>query len=313
MSNKISVVIPLFNKAKHIKATLNSVLAQTCTDFEIIVVNDGSTDSSASILSSIEAKRITVFLIENSGVANARNFGVEKAKNPYIAFLDADDYWYPNHLENLNHLITKFPNNAWYASAYEIEHNKNLTLPINTPLTHLGDEWYGVIDDFFANSMRDCLAWTSAICVNKQDFINIGKFNINYKNGQDIDLWIRLALKHKLVFSNKTTACYMLDVDNSISQKDILSKTVIDFDIFQKENPVNISLISYLDFNRYSIALKYKVSGEKDLFRVYKSKIDFKNLTCRQRIILASPICILKALRKCKAVAENIGVRVRSS
>ena len=97
----VSIVIPLYNKGFIIHKTIKSVLEQTFTDFEVVIVNDGSTDSSFEIVSQFSDKRIKLFQQENKGAASARNVGIEKATSNLIAFLDADDFWYPNHLEEL--------------------------------------------------------------------------------------------------------------------------------------------------------------------------------------------------------------------
>ena len=103
--SKFSIIIPLYNKEKDIKKTLKSVLNQSFEDFEIIIINDGSTDNSEEIVKSIIDKRIFLYTKNNEGVSIARNYGVEKATSGFIAFLDADDYWHPNHLENLHTLL----------------------------------------------------------------------------------------------------------------------------------------------------------------------------------------------------------------
>jgi len=95
-----SVVIPLYNKEKDVLKTIQSVLKQSHSKFEIIIVDDGSTDSSIEIIKNIKDERIRLFSKKNEGVSIARNYGVEKATTEFIAFLDADDYWHPNHLEN---------------------------------------------------------------------------------------------------------------------------------------------------------------------------------------------------------------------
>jgi glycosyltransferase involved in cell wall biosynthesis len=115
---KISVVIPLYNKGFIISETLNSVLAQTFKDFEVIIVNDGSTDNGFEIVSQYTDNRIRLYNQENKGAAAARNLGIEKATGELIAFLDADDYWYPNHLEELFKLYTDLPNCGIYGSRY---------------------------------------------------------------------------------------------------------------------------------------------------------------------------------------------------
>jgi glycosyltransferase involved in cell wall biosynthesis len=100
-----SIVIPLYNKEKYIKRAITSVLDQTIQDFEIIVVNDGSTDNSTNIVKSITDNRIKLINQENQGVSVARNTGIENTKNEYIAFLDADDKWEPYFLEEIRKLI----------------------------------------------------------------------------------------------------------------------------------------------------------------------------------------------------------------
>ena len=96
-----SVVIPLYNKETHLKKTLALVLQQDFSDFEVIIVNDGSTDNSVKVVESFSDKRIELFHQKNKGAAAARNFGIEKAKAKYIALIDADDEWKENHLSTL--------------------------------------------------------------------------------------------------------------------------------------------------------------------------------------------------------------------
>ena len=111
---RFSVIIPIYNKEKDVETTIKSVLNQTYIDYEIILVDDGSTDNSLNIVNAIEDDRIQIFTKQNEGVSKTRNYGITKAKAEYIAFLDADDYWYPNHLEILHNLIKKFTKGfAW--------------------------------------------------------------------------------------------------------------------------------------------------------------------------------------------------------
>ena len=85
-----SIIIPLFNKEKFLKATLESVFEQTFSDFEILVINDGSTDKSLEIVESIQHKKIKIYNQKNQGVSAARNLGIEKSTSDYCCFLDAD-------------------------------------------------------------------------------------------------------------------------------------------------------------------------------------------------------------------------------
>lgn len=105
----ISVVIPLYNKEKQIAKTLQTVLDQTCQDFEIVIVNDGSTDGSVGEIKKITDSRIRLINQKNGGVSAARNRGIEEAKGEHIAFLDADDMWNRDYLKTINYLIKNIP------------------------------------------------------------------------------------------------------------------------------------------------------------------------------------------------------------
>ena len=106
----ISIVIPLYNKAHTIVKTLKTVFAQTYQYFEVIIVNDGSTDNGVQlILEHFKDPRIRIISQENAGVSAARNRGIEEAKGDWVAFLDADDEWLPGYLNEISILISEFP------------------------------------------------------------------------------------------------------------------------------------------------------------------------------------------------------------
>ena len=97
----ISIIIPAYNAEKYLESTIQSVINQTYTDWELIIINDGSNDGTLELISNFKDRdsRIKVFSYENAGVAHSRNRGIAKARGEYIAFLDADDLWTPNKLE----------------------------------------------------------------------------------------------------------------------------------------------------------------------------------------------------------------------
>src|SRR5690554_4515625 len=113
-----SIIIPLYNKENYIHKTLISVLNQTFNAYEVIVINDGSTDDSVKIVKQINDQRIKIVHQKNLGVSVARNKGIELAKTNYICFLDADDFWQPNHLQSFYDAIHKFPNAKMYCNRY---------------------------------------------------------------------------------------------------------------------------------------------------------------------------------------------------
>src|SRR5690606_23840427 len=149
------------------KTTIESALKQSFSDFEIIIVNDGSTDDSLKIAKSIDDLRLTIFSTENKGVSHARNYGVSKAKSEFIAFLDADDLWEINHLENLHKLINNYPGCGLYATAYTKKlNNTYLRSKFNGIPTSLN--WSGILDNYFKSSINNTIAWTSAVAIPKK-------------------------------------------------------------------------------------------------------------------------------------------------
>jgi len=114
----ISVVIPLYNKARHIRRALSSVLAQTAPCFELVVVDDGSTDGSADVVRSISDSRLRLVVQPNGGECAARNRGIRETSGELIAFLDADDEWLPEFLSTVMRLYDQCPQAGAYATAY---------------------------------------------------------------------------------------------------------------------------------------------------------------------------------------------------
>ena len=118
---RISVIIPIYNKENCILNTLNSVHNQTYTNFELIIIDGGSTDKSLEIIKDYNDTRLTIYAQTGKGVSSARNEGVSYAKGELIAFLDADDEWKPNYLQTIWELYQKYPDAGIYATAYEIQ------------------------------------------------------------------------------------------------------------------------------------------------------------------------------------------------
>ena len=309
---KFSVIIPLYNKERDIQKTLDSLLKQSFSDFEVIIVNDGSTDNSEDVVKAINDFRINYFSKKNEGVGPTRNYGIEKATAEHIVFLDADDYWYPFHLENINNITKKFPEAQWFATAYNKKHNKNLTTPMISPILKKGDDWIGLVDDYFKHSLADALAWTSAVGMKKEFFKTLNGFDttITHGAGEDTDLWLRAALASPLAFSTKISATHNLDGSNRISNTHTLKRRYMDLDKYEAEGKKNPFLKQYLDLNRYSFAIQYKLAGDVVSFKEYVSKIDLKNLNAKQQKLLKQPKQVLKLMVKSKVLFEKFGVRL---
>ncbi len=149
MNPLFSVVIPLYNKESVIERTIHSVLSQTVEDYEIIVVNDGSTDNSQMIVEKIENLKIKLIVQENQGASAARNRGIESSIGQYIAFLDGDDVWKPNHLFVMRNLINKFPYCGMYATAHNVKLETNKEKFIDFGFE---ENYEGVVKRYFKHS-----------------------------------------------------------------------------------------------------------------------------------------------------------------
>ncbi|MBJ7879251.1 glycosyltransferase family 2 protein [Gelidibacter salicanalis] len=308
-----SIIIPLYNKENHIKSTLEHVLAQTFKDFEIIVINDGSTDKSKTVVERIKDDRLKLLNIKNQGVSHARNYGIEKASSNLIVFLDADDLWRNNHLTNLKALYTAFPNCGLYATAYQKKNNK---ITISSVYNHISStkNWMGIVDNYFESSVVNSIAWTSAVMIPKSIFETIGNFNENITlgAGEDTDLWIRIALKYPVAFSTKVTAIYILHSDNRISKSNTSLRQFLDLDVYENEANCNASLKKYLDLNRFSIAIQYKLAGNPNKAKSLIDKIDATNLNTKQRSLLKLNSTALKCLLNIKNRLQNSGILLSS-
>lgn len=205
----ISVVIPLYNKASSIARTISTVQAQSVIDWELIVVDDGSSDESAEITRAIaiDDKRIRLVAQENAGVSAARNSGALAASSEWVAFLDADDYWEPGHLESLLGLIERFPSSAVCATAYKVESEKGEVRKIR--LRREGDDSY-LIGDYFADVMEfEHPISSSGVAIRKKLLFELGGFPLGVKAGEDIIMWARLACAGDVAYSGRATAAYV--------------------------------------------------------------------------------------------------------
>lgn len=301
-----SIIIPVFNKEKSIANTLKSALCQTFTDFEIVIVNDGSTDSSGAQIIDFEDPRIRYFETENQGVSQARNFAIQHSIGTILAFLDADDYWFPNHLAQLNQMFEQFPTAGLLASNYELFYNQKCiqkTYFLDIPKT----DWCGIVPDFFKSSYVNRIAWTSAVAVPKKVIDHVGFFcpEITLGAGEDTDLWVRIALQYPVVFNNNVTAQHKLSAENRMSLTPTSYRKFAKLNQFQVEENSNFWLKKFLDLYRTEFAIKHKLSGDYSIYNEYKKQIDSKNVSFMAKIVMFCPRIILIFLFKIKKVLAH--------
>lgn len=200
-----SVIIPLYNKEQSIVKTIQSVLAQTFQEFEIVVVNDGSTDNSIERVKEFDDPRIRVINKPNGGVSSARNRGIKEASFDWIALLDGDDLWESEHLSTLKKMIELYPNDKVFTTSF-----KRSNQIVQTSLI----ENIEVIEDYFDKVIIEPITCSISICVNSDVFNRVGLFDINLNRGEDLDVWARIGREYRYIRTNKVTSIYNIDAEN---------------------------------------------------------------------------------------------------
>ena len=202
---KFSVVIPLYNKEHYIEATIQSVLNQTCTDFEVLVVDDGSRDNSLALARKFESERVRIIPQENQGVSVARNTGILNAQGEYICFLDADDEWRPDYLTTIDDLTVKYPESAIFVTAYAVNMGNgkiNYSTRLEPETGCLPSYWLTLAKGYD-------FVWTSATTMRRDTLMNAGLFKPGEKIGQDLDMWARVArINPRVAYSNHICVNY---------------------------------------------------------------------------------------------------------
>lgn len=207
----VSVVIPLYNKAPHIKRTLASVFCQSFQDFQIIVVDDGSTDGGAEIVEAVNDPRLTLVRQKNQGVSIARNVGIQHASAQLIAFLDADDEFTEHYLSTIIELNTRFPDAIGYALNYVyVSSEGRETVAIDSVEASCSLDLPG----FLSLAKKQTPIFTSSFTAKRTGLIEAGGFPAGVKLGEDLDTWIRLLMIGNVIFCPEVGARYHQEAVN---------------------------------------------------------------------------------------------------
>lgn len=221
---RVSVVIPLYNKAPYIQRALDSVLAQTYTNFEVIVVDDGSTDGGAEVVRRCRDPRVRLVVQRNTGASAARNRGVAETEAEWVAFLDADDEWLPTFLERVTALARS---NASFAAVFA---NRKDAVKGTARLTRRSGAG-GIVDDYF----RFCLTnrrpgmCCSAVIVRRSTLLLVGGFPVGVAHGDDLDTWGRLAWSGNVGYVPDVLAVYHMETPGSVAKQERLNPQYPEF------------------------------------------------------------------------------------
>ena len=312
---RFSVIIPLFNKAPYIAKAIGSVLEQTFSDFELIVVDDGSTDGSADIAWQVLEGATTKYRIirqENAGVSLARNAGVAASRGAYLCFLDADDWWDPAFLMDISRLIEAFPNAGIYGTNYTIVNetkHKTRIAPIGVEPGF--EKGYINYYQVYAKTLAMPL-WTGSICIPRPVFEKVMGFPEGIRLGEDFLLWLKIAQKYKVAFLNKPLAFYNQDVEmvhrgvvKSGYEPD--SFMTFHFDQFEAEEKENHDLKVLLDRIRVYSLMRFRLSHSFNE-RVKKEieKVNFVNVDKKYWLYYKMPYPLILVFHNLEIMASKI-------
>ena len=218
-----SIVIPLYNKANHIEDAIRSLMRQSFDRFEIIVVDNNSSDDGLAIVEKMDEPRIVVVEEKNQGVSYARNRGVSLAKYHWICFLDADDTWEKDQLLNFNHAISKHTEILVFANNYKIVDAKGRERKCERNNSHYDHQIYNKPCFFHDYNHGDMPVNMNSVCMHKDVFQKIGGFSNELKNGEDTLFWMKIFLRNKIYFTDYVGSTYHLKASNRSNNLEVFS------------------------------------------------------------------------------------------
>jgi len=290
-----SVVIPLFNKYDFIEKAITSVLIQTYPHFELLIIDDGSTDNSSEIVEKIHDNRIKLIKQENAGVSAARNKGIKTAKYDLIAFLDADDWWDKDYLQSMLKLILKFPEVSIYGSRYAIVENGKASPSL--PFFNNSTKYvlFDLIDLAVNNKSFILPLHSSSFIIHKTILHKTSNFDCRIKFFEDYDFFLRISLFSKVAYLNIwPLSFYVQDVpDNNRATGNLPKLTdhmVYYLDKFTPFFNENKNLKIYIDKFKLWSLIKYRNDHllKDEVNRIVRD-VDMKNYSLKYFILYQTP------------------------
>lgn len=293
----ISVIIPLYNKEKSVRATLESVCAQSYTDWECIVVDDGSTDKSREVVEQFPMSNIQcpirLFTKTNGGVCSARNAGIMAAKGEYVALLDGDDIWDKEYLAEQVKMIQDFPKAAmWGINFAEMREGKI----VRRVPTGLPDGYRGYVEHYFEMPKRvSDLFCSSSVVIRKDVFDKVGMFDERIKYAEDSDMWFRIIATQKVAFYDQYMVFYQWDAENRAMTKRRDLRSFLPYYVDKYKDPLfKQNKIFYRWVMRWAgVRIKliyFNDPSQHEDAKVAARKLDYTQLPIKYRFELLTPL-----------------------
>lgn len=309
--SKFSIVIPLFNKEAYVGKTIESILNQTFSDFELIIIDDCSTDNSLYIAKGYSDPRIKIINHDiNQGLSASRNTGIKNAVGDFITFLDADDTWKPFYLESILKLTELFPDCAIFGTDYEEKIGDKITLPKKNLPVDCMPGTMTKISDFFKAALFNPIYCYSCVTFSKHVFEKVGFFDTTIDYGEDVDFNIRCHTVFSLAYYYLPCATYSMGVESQITNSGVTNKRLPDLKKYDTLADKNPSLKNYINSKRYYYASQFKNQNKKEPFKKIMSEIDFNELSWKQKLLLKSPKPIYRLLKNIKTYLLKRGVKI---
>lgn len=300
-----SVIIPAYNAGKFIQNSIRSVLNQSYQNFEILIIDDGSSDDTFIKASMIQDVRIKIIQQKNSGVSIARNTGIKKSIGQFICFLDSDDEFLHDHLLTIKNMIDKHPDQKFFVTKFQ---NKLLDGSIVKTKTSGSIKYYSNAVDLFIKNAE--IVWTGCVCISRGCFENYGMFEPNVSMGEDRDMWMRIFTYTGIVLSDNITV--QRNRDGSEATKEYQRRFKVDemnrLQTFLNDpsvtDEVKHSLRVYHEYEKLAVIRSYIYINDKKIAKIKMREIDRKLIPSKRlystKMAILMPNWIIKFIIKLK-------------
>lgn len=310
---RFSVIIPLYNKAPYVAKAIGSVLSQTFTDYELVIMDDGSKDGSfEEALKCITGRpSCHIYRQSNGGVSMARNNAVSLSQGTYLCFLDADDWWEPTFLEEMSKLIDEFPDAGIYGTNYTIvNETKRKTRVADIGVEQGFERGYINYCQVYAKTLIMPLS-SITVAIPRSVFDKMQGFPKGIKLGEDFLLWIRIAMNYKVVFLNKPLSFYNQDVDvanRGVGRLYLPSEHMLwNVDFLSEEEKKNPDYKQLIDNLRTYGLLPYYLSKDyRDAAKQELAKVDWERQPEKTKRLFQKPLPMLKVRNKVMRLGSKL-------